>query len=178
MTPFIARIWTTLPSTSSRPPFWAVNRCGVNWDRWCVQAAVKMGNGWSYGPSLIEFRTKKAAIAEARRRRAIGPPDLDMIAALRKKISGKSAARKRAILATADAAWKRNERDAKAKAKPRLVASKPKPPRMPNGSCHANSEGDCDWRRCPQIRDGEPEKTGRHCPRDIHDEDDEGRAGG
>ena len=34
----------------------------------------------------------------------------------------------------------------------------------PQGSCRADSDGDCDWLGCPQLRDGEPEKTGRDCP--------------
>lgn len=28
--------------------------------------------------------------------------------------------------------------------------------------CHADRDGDCSHRNCPQIRDGEPETTGRH----------------
>jgi len=38
-------------------------------------------------------------------------------------------------------------------------------------TCHADRDGDCTWEGCPQLRDGEPEKTGRHCPLDIEDED-------
>ena len=34
------------------------------------------------------------------------------------------------------------------------------------------SDGECNWRDCPQIRDGEPMKSGRHCPLDTFDEDD------
>jgi len=33
--------------------------------------------------------------------------------------------------------------------------------------CHAagrNSDGECSWANCPQLRDGEPHKSGRHCP--------------
>jgi hypothetical protein len=40
--------------------------------------------------------------------------------------------------------------------------------------CHAagrNSDGDCYWSQCPQLRDGEPGKTGRHCPLDVGDAD-------
>lgn len=33
-------------------------------------------------------------------------------------------------------------------------------------SCHAHEDGDCTWKGCPQLRDNEPEKTGRHCPLD------------
>lgn len=43
----------------------------------------------------------------------------------------------------------------------------------PKGYCHA-FDTTCEWAGCPQIRDGEPAKTGRHCPLD----DSEGRAGG
>ena len=39
--------------------------------------------------------------------------------------------------------------------------------------CRGSSDGDCFWADCPQIRDGEPHKTGRHCPIDTRDEDDE-----
>ena len=30
--------------------------------------------------------------------------------------------------------------------------------------CRAGADGDCDWKSCPQTRDGEPEKSGRDCP--------------
>ena len=30
--------------------------------------------------------------------------------------------------------------------------------------CRASADGDCDWRDCPQTRDGEPEGTDRDCP--------------
>ena len=33
-----------------------------------------------------------------------------------------------------------------------------------NNRCHADSDGDCYWELCPQIRDNEPETTGRSCP--------------
>jgi|SRR6185436_15923450 len=33
--------------------------------------------------------------------------------------------------------------------------------------CHAAKDGDCNWLLCPQIRDGEPAKSGRHCPLDY-----------
>ena len=33
--------------------------------------------------------------------------------------------------------------------------------------CHAASDGECDAPTCPQLRDGEPAKTGRHCPIDT-----------
>jgi hypothetical protein len=36
--------------------------------------------------------------------------------------------------------------------------------------CHAGSDGDCSDERCPQLRDGEPARSGRHCPLDVRDE--------
>lgn len=36
--------------------------------------------------------------------------------------------------------------------------------------CHAQQDGDCTWKECPQLRDGEPKKSGRRCPLDIDDE--------
>ena len=33
-------------------------------------------------------------------------------------------------------------------------------------TCKSGSDGDCNWKECPQLKDGEPEKTGRHCPLD------------
>lgn len=38
--------------------------------------------------------------------------------------------------------------------------------------CHAGRDGECNWVGCPQLRDGEPEATGRHCPLDTHDPED------
>ena len=32
--------------------------------------------------------------------------------------------------------------------------------------CHAAQDGECFWPKCPQERDGEPNKSGRHCPLD------------
>lgn len=32
--------------------------------------------------------------------------------------------------------------------------------------CHSDRDGECDWKKCPQLRDNEPEKSGRHCPLD------------
>ncbi len=40
-----------------------------------------------------------------------------------------------------------------------------------SGYCHAHKDGDCTDSECPQNRDGEPGKTGRHCPIDIHEEE-------
>jgi hypothetical protein len=45
--------------------------------------------------------------------------------------------------------------------------------RADEGHCMANRDGDCDWSGCPQIRDGEPRKTGRHCPRDAGEKETE-----
>lgn len=41
--------------------------------------------------------------------------------------------------------------------------------------CQADCDGDCEWVGCPQLRDGEPGRSGRHCPWDVvvDDEDDE-----
>lgn len=36
--------------------------------------------------------------------------------------------------------------------------------------CHADSDGECFWEHCPQLRDKEPHKSGRHCPLDIPEE--------
>lgn len=45
----------------------------------------------------------------------------------------------------------------------------------PNGPsperCHAARDGDCAWQKCPQIRDSEPCKSGRHCPLDAGDDE-------
>lgn len=35
--------------------------------------------------------------------------------------------------------------------------------------CHSGTDGDCNWAKCPQLRDGEPVKSGRRCPLDTHD---------
>lgn len=32
--------------------------------------------------------------------------------------------------------------------------------------CHSHNDGECHWKFCPQLRDKEPAKTGRHCPYD------------
>ena len=31
-------------------------------------------------------------------------------------------------------------------------------------NCHAGKDGDCEWRHCPQLQDGEPKPSGRDCP--------------
>lgn len=33
--------------------------------------------------------------------------------------------------------------------------------------CHSGSDGDCAWPECPQLRDDEPHRSGRHCPLDV-----------
>jgi hypothetical protein len=38
--------------------------------------------------------------------------------------------------------------------------------------CHSHKDGDCTWAKCPQIRDGEADKSGRHCPLDVILDDD------
>jgi|GEM_PF-5987150 hypothetical protein len=38
--------------------------------------------------------------------------------------------------------------------------------------CHADRDGDCEHADCPQLRDGEPKATGRHCPLDRRDDDE------
>jgi hypothetical protein len=40
--------------------------------------------------------------------------------------------------------------------------------------CQADDDGMCEWLTCPQLRDGEPRRTGRHCPWDLppHASDD------
>jgi hypothetical protein len=40
-----------------------------------------------------------------------------------------------------------------------------------SGRCAAGSDGECSHSQCPQLRDGEPAKSGRHCPLDIQEED-------
>ena len=30
--------------------------------------------------------------------------------------------------------------------------------------CRSGSDGECFWEQCPQLRDGEPERSGRDCP--------------
>jgi mannitol-specific phosphotransferase system IIBC component len=38
-----------------------------------------------------------------------------------------------------------------------------------HGSCRSDRDGDCRWMHCPQLKDGEPERSGRHCPLDNGD---------
>lgn len=37
--------------------------------------------------------------------------------------------------------------------------------------CQSGSDGNCNYSSCPQLRDGEPEKTGRDCPLDWGEEE-------
>jgi len=38
--------------------------------------------------------------------------------------------------------------------------------------CQSDADGECNWDQCPQLRDAEPETTGRSCPMyDWHNED-------
>lgn len=32
--------------------------------------------------------------------------------------------------------------------------------------CRAHKDGECGWDGCPQLREGEPARSGRHCPLD------------
>ena len=41
------------------------------------------------------------------------------------------------------------------------------------GVCRSGSDGDCSWIRCPQLRDQEPKRSGRHCPLDLCSRDGE-----
>lgn len=36
-----------------------------------------------------------------------------------------------------------------------------------SSACHSGSDGECSWAKCPQARDGEPKRSGRHCPLDL-----------
>ena len=38
--------------------------------------------------------------------------------------------------------------------------------------CQADDDDDCQWEGCPQLRDKEPETSGRHCPLDAKDRRD------
>lgn len=44
-------------------------------------------------------------------------------------------------------------------------------PTTQQARCHADRDGDCTHADCPQLRDGEPRATGRHCPLDVDDDD-------
>jgi hypothetical protein len=49
----------------------------------------------------------------------------------------------------------------------------PAPPALtdPWVGCYAAKDGECHWASCPQLRDGEPAATGRHCPLDRAGDD-------
>ena len=34
-------------------------------------------------------------------------------------------------------------------------------------ACRSGRDGECNWKHCPQERDGEPKRSGRHCPVDT-----------
>jgi hypothetical protein len=34
-------------------------------------------------------------------------------------------------------------------------------------ACHSGRDGECNWKHCPQEREGEPDASGRHCPVDT-----------
>jgi len=38
--------------------------------------------------------------------------------------------------------------------------------------CHAGKDGECSWEGCPQLKDKEPAKSGRHCPLDKDDSEE------
>jgi hypothetical protein len=38
-------------------------------------------------------------------------------------------------------------------------------------TCRGGRDGECSWKLCPQLRDNEPMKTGRHCPLDADDDE-------
>jgi hypothetical protein len=40
----------------------------------------------------------------------------------------------------------------------------------PGAQCRGHEDGECHWEGCPQVKDGEPEKTGRHCPLDNRED--------
>ncbi len=48
--------------------------------------------------------------------------------------------------------------------------SAPLPTRPLSDGCHSGKDGECNWSGCPQERDGEPAKSGRHCPLDKGDD--------
>lgn len=37
--------------------------------------------------------------------------------------------------------------------------------------CRGGRDGECQWWLCPQIQAGEPQKSGRHCPLDVQEDD-------
>lgn len=45
------------------------------------------------------------------------------------------------------------------------------PNSKPFTSCAAARDGECIHRLCPQVQDGEPQKSGRHCPLDLGEDE-------
>jgi hypothetical protein len=74
----------------------------------------------------------------------------------------------------------RIERPARTARLPKKKPQKPDPPRLSRAflpfpaptaeqvasgaRCHSGSDGECNWKECPQLRDEEPAKSGRGCP--------------
>ena len=54
----------------------------------------------------------------------------------------------------------------------RGTAPEQEPKERPLTYCAGGSDGECYHPGCPQLRDGEPEKSGRHCPLDTRGDDD------
>lgn len=52
-------------------------------------------------------------------------------------------------------------------AKARSLADRKLKKKPKSQSCQASKDGECFWDKCPQIKDGEPTKSGRHCPNDF-----------
>lgn len=55
------------------------------------------------------------------------------------------------------------------------VVDNPEPQSLPEScylGCHADHDSECTYEECPQLKDGEPEKSGRHCPFDLGEGDD------
>lgn len=56
----------------------------------------------------------------------------------------------------------------------KLPTTEPKPRKklkVTLKGCHANRDGECSWDGCPQLRDNEPHRTGRHCPLDCNEDE-------
>jgi hypothetical protein len=63
-----------------------------------------------------------------------------------------------------------NDRVDAIKAAKRTPADKEGAKPKPLTRCAAARDGDCTHAQCPQLRDGEPRATGRHCPIDADKE--------
>jgi hypothetical protein len=48
----------------------------------------------------------------------------------------------------------------------------PPAPERPLTGCAAGRDGECSHSQCPQLRDNEPGKSGRHCPLDMGNDDE------